>query len=281
MMGGNIGMNNYGVGTSVPREDDKDWTKVQAPRGGEFLNLPHIDMLGYYQFVTFRTYDSVDDFLKKLSSENIQTNKKQYKIDTYLDSSNKGCYLNGNVLEYLREFFLDKDKILYELIAFCIMPNHIHILFKQNMELKKIMKSLKGASSNTINKLLEKKGKFWESGYYDKVIRDEKQFIATYEYIKNNPLKAGLSEDRFYGIYEQSWTKVQAPNRDESKGVGTLVPREADENWTEVQAPNRDELNGAGTLVPREGDKSWIEVQAPHKSYADLQTPAFVLDMQK
>ena len=28
-------------------------------------NLPHIDLLGYYQFVTFRTFDSVDDFLKR------------------------------------------------------------------------------------------------------------------------------------------------------------------------------------------------------------------------
>ena len=168
----------------------------------QFSNLPHVDMIGHYQFVTFRTHDSISEFLKKLSNENIDTSLKQYKIDTYLDSSQNGCYLNGEVLKYLKNFFMQQDGVLYELIAFCIMPNHIHILFKQKKELGIIMKSLKGGSSNGINKLLCKKGRFWESSYYDKVLRDEKHFILTYEYIKNNPLKVGLDKDRFYGVYE-------------------------------------------------------------------------------
>ena len=208
-------MNNNGAGTLVPQEDwtkvqapmgdskVNSWTKVQAPKRGKFLNLPHIDMIGYYQFVTFRTFDSIDEFLKRLSAENIQTKTKQYKIDNYLDNSSHGCYLNDKVFEYLKNFFIEKDKILYELIAFCIMPNHIHILFKQNIELDKIMKIIKGSSSNRINKILCKKGKFWDSNYYDKAIRDNNHFVTTYEYIKNNPLKVGLSKDRFYGIYEQ------------------------------------------------------------------------------
>jgi REP element-mobilizing transposase RayT len=66
------------------------------------------------------------------------------------------------------------------------------------------MKSIKGSSSIVINKLLNKKGKFWDSGYYDKLIRDQKHFDVVYEYIKNNAIKANLSDykDRFYGIYE-------------------------------------------------------------------------------
>lgn len=197
-------MKTKGGGTLVPQEDEtnNNWTEVQSPSKCKFLNLPHIDMIGYYQFVTFRTYDSIDDFLKRLSNEDISTNKKQYKIDNYLDNSFNGCYLNDNIVGYLKDFFINKHKDIYKLIAFCIMPNHIHLLFKQNIELDKIMKTLKGSSSNAINKLLGKKGKFWESGYYDKAIRDEKHFMITYEYIKNNPIKAGLDKDRFYGIYE-------------------------------------------------------------------------------
>ena len=196
-------MKNLGAGTLVPQKDEYNcWTEVQATDERRFLSLPHIDMIGYYQFITFRTFDSIDDFLKRLAQEDIQSNKKQYKIDSYLDNSSNGCYLNGDVLNYLKSFFIEKDKNLYELIAFCIMPNHIHIFFKQNIALDKIMKSLKGSSSNAINKLLEKKGKFWENGYYDKAIRDKKHFITTYEYIKNNPLKVGLSSARFYGVYE-------------------------------------------------------------------------------
>lgn len=44
-------------------------------------------------------------FLKKLNDEKIDNKTKQYKIDQYLDNSQKGCYLNGEVLEYLKEFF--------------------------------------------------------------------------------------------------------------------------------------------------------------------------------
>jgi REP element-mobilizing transposase RayT len=168
----------------------------------KFSNLPHIDTIGHYQFITFRTHDSIDDFLKKLSDENIKTELKQYKMDKYTDSSLSGCYLNGELLEYLKNFFLKQNSLLYELVAFCIMPNHVHMLLKQKIELAKMMKQIKGSSANSLNKLLHKKGKFWESGYYDKGIRDERHLMLTYEYIKNNPLKVGLEKERFFGIYE-------------------------------------------------------------------------------
>lgn len=208
-------MNSFGVGTLVPlkEENNNNWTKVQTPMNEEnwsevqtpkekFNNLPHVDMIGYYQFVTFRTFDSIDEFLKKLNDEKIDTKTKQYKIDRYLDNSQKGCYLNGEVLEYLKEFFLSYDGKLYDIVSFCIMSNHVHLLFKQKEELPKIMKILKGSSSNFINKLLNRNSSFWESGYFDKVIRNEKHLMTTYDYIKNNPLKVGLGFDRFYGIYE-------------------------------------------------------------------------------
>jgi len=166
--------------------------------------LPHIDMIGYYQFVTFRTNDSMDDFIVKIRKQNIPDKQKEYQIDKYLDSSNKGCYLKGEVLEFLKEYFISKDKVLYDLVAFSIMPNHVHIVFKQNDNLSKIMKQIKGATANKINKMLNKSGRFWESNYFDKVIRDEKHFGVVYEYVKNNAIKAGLNDVdiRFYSVYE-------------------------------------------------------------------------------
>jgi len=166
-------------------------------------NLPHIDMIGYYQFVTFRTHDSIDDFLKRISQENISTSIKQYKADEYLDKSQKGAYLNGEVLQWLKEFLISKDKILYDLVAFSIMPNHLHLLFKQKEELAKTIKIIKGSSAIEINKMLHHKGTLWEKGYFDKGIRDQKHFDTVYHYIANNALKANLvdAKERFYGIY--------------------------------------------------------------------------------
>jgi len=168
-------------------------------------HLRHIDMKGYYQFITFRTYDSTDNYLKRVLGQNIPENKKQYEADIYLDSSKVGAYLNDEVLILLSDFLKSKDKILYELTAFVIMPNHIHLLIKPLQKLSLVMQSIKGASSREINKTLKRKGSFWAKDYYDKVIKDERQFELVYNYIKNNSLKLGEAEaslPRFYGIYE-------------------------------------------------------------------------------
>ena len=112
-------------------------------------------------------------------------------------------YLNGEVLLFLKDFLKSLDKIFYELVAFVIMPNHIHLLFKQIEDLKVIIKKIKGESAFRINKMLNRSGRFWEKNYFDKVVRDEKHFGIVYDYIKHNGLKAGLEDwkERFYGIY--------------------------------------------------------------------------------
>ncbi len=171
----------------------------------QYKHLPHIDMLGYYQFITFRTHASTDEYLKRLSLQNISNSKKQFEIDDYLDNSQKGSYLNNEVLVWMSDFLKSKDKVLYELIAFVIMPNHIHLLIKPFKKLATVLHSIKGSSAKIINEMINKDGKFWAKDYYDKAIRDEKHFNTVYNYIKNNPLKlaeAEVSFVRFYGVYE-------------------------------------------------------------------------------
>ena len=96
----------------------------------KYSKLPHISLLEYYQFVTFRTHDSIDDFIRRTRDEDIPNNQIEYKIDNYLDNSFKGSYLNNEILEYLKDFFINKNNHLYDLVAFCVMPNHIHISHK-------------------------------------------------------------------------------------------------------------------------------------------------------
>ena len=201
-------MSNYGNGTSVPSKGE---AKASLP-SKKHSHLPHIDIEGYYQFVTFRTFDSVDDYLRKIAGTDLSNRQKQYSIDRHLDSSQNGSYLNGFVLDYLSHFLKEQDKKLYQLIAFCIMPNHVHLLFKPFDKLSKVMQQIKGITAKNINTMLNKKGKFWASDYYDKAIRDENHFYTTYEYIKNNPFKLGEAEaslpyaettiSRFYGVYD-------------------------------------------------------------------------------
>lgn len=201
-------MSKYGSGTLVSPNKNKqkiDGTKAPFPKQSKYKKLPHIDMDGYYQFITFRTYDSIDDYMKTISNQDVGNSKKQYLIDNYLDTSKNGNYLKDDISEYMYNFLISKDNILYELVSFAIMSNHIHLLIKPLDKLENIMKILKGSSANQINKLLNKKGKFWANNYYDKAIRDEKHFFVVYEYIKNNCLKIDRTKvqfpKRFYSIY--------------------------------------------------------------------------------
>jgi len=228
---------NNGSGTSVPQKENTNsinaglkshlrkeagvkphfqeisGTEVPSPK---YSHLPHIDLEEYYQFVTFRTHDSVDEYIRKWDFSPALSNKeKQLKIDNYLDTSTNGAYLEDEVLEWFFEFLLQQNKKLYELVAFAIMNNHVHILFKPLQSLSKVMQMIKGLSAKKINEFLGKSGKFWADDYYDKAIRNEKHFWVVYEYIKNNPLKIGGTKvplpnnsgvktplPRFYGVYE-------------------------------------------------------------------------------
>jgi len=161
-------------------------------------------MKDHYQFVTFRTKQSIDGYMKKLYSSSDSEKIKQYKIDTYLDKSEHGAFLNKQIVLDIQKYFKNYDKKMYELIALSIMPNHIHLLFKQKDDLKNIMRILKGGSAHIVNKSLGRKGQVWTSDYYDRLIRNETHFSLVYEYIKYNAIKAGLDDakDRFYGCYE-------------------------------------------------------------------------------
>jgi hypothetical protein len=67
-------------GTKVPPPKEKYDTKVPLPM--KYSHLPHIDLVGYYQFVTFRTFDSIDEFIRKWDfSPAISNKEKQLKID--------------------------------------------------------------------------------------------------------------------------------------------------------------------------------------------------------
>jgi REP-associated tyrosine transposase len=57
------------------------------------------------------------------------------------------------------------------------------------------MKSLKGYSAWEANRVLDRKGTFWEKESYDHVVRDDREFDRVVKNVLNNPVKAGLVKD--------------------------------------------------------------------------------------
>jgi putative transposase len=84
----------------------------------------------------------------------------------------------------------------YRLIAWCIMPNHVHVLIETwpGYPLDKVLHSWKSFTALQANRLLDRTGEFWAREYYDRFIRDERHFAQTVAYIEQNPMKAGLVE---------------------------------------------------------------------------------------
>ena len=169
--------------------------------------LPHIQVQNMPNFITFRTHKSIDSYVKKLTQQNQETKVKQYQIDKYLDNSDKGAYFYRLQLEIFKKILHKKDKLDYNLMAYAIMPNHIHLLIEPKKDLAIIMKMLKGSSVKLLNESLNMSGSFWAREYYDKVLRDEKQVDKTIRYVLNNPVKANLSDAQERVFYNTDFSR--------------------------------------------------------------------------
>ena len=80
----------------------------------------------------------------------------------------------------------------YELHAFVVMPNHVHLLVTPHVIAKQWLGPLKGFTAHEANRALGRHSLFWQPESYDHLVRDEKEFRQTQRYIENNPVKAGL-----------------------------------------------------------------------------------------
>jgi REP element-mobilizing transposase RayT len=81
----------------------------------------------------------------------------------------------------------------YDLHAWVIMPNHVHLLIDPNVEPSRLIKSLKGFTAREANRSLGLTGaSFWQRETYDHWVRDRAEFDRICRYIENNPVKASL-----------------------------------------------------------------------------------------
>lgn len=130
-------------------------------------NLPHWEYLGSVYFITFRTAT--------------------------------GFTLSGpakDIVFSACKYHADKK---YRLCACVIMDTHVHCILQPLEEsegsfysLAQIMHSIKSYSANRIQRLVGRKGNVWQDENYDRIIRDEEEYLEKMNYVANNPLKAGL-----------------------------------------------------------------------------------------
>ena len=81
----------------------------------------------------------------------------------------------------------------YELGAYVVMANHVHLLVRPRIAPARLLKSLKGATAPEANRLLGRTGEpFWQKESYDHCVQNDREFEKIRMYIETNPVKAGL-----------------------------------------------------------------------------------------
>ena len=182
-------------------------------------NLPHITLNQKAYFITFwlhrsiptdimkklkRNYDSECRLLLKIKEVSFRKKKiydlqKKYFgiFDGYLDKSeSNGKYLNDmRIANMITESIKYRDKKEYELLAYSILPNHVHLVIYVKRFVKplhKILQSLKRHTARQGNIILNRTGNpFWHSESYDHYVRDYWELSRILDYTINDPVKAG------------------------------------------------------------------------------------------
>jgi len=187
--------------------------------------LPHYQPVGATFFVTFRLVDSlpVEVIARLKEDQNKQERillqvqgrkdrddrlgqqRRRYfsKFDQALDRYSSGPrWLKVTaVAKIVKDAIHYRDGKEYDLLAYCIMPNHVHMVFRLETvgrrdslpyRVSDILENLKWYTAKEANKVFGRKGGFWQHESYDHVVRSPRELKRIIAYVLNNPVKAGL-----------------------------------------------------------------------------------------
>ncbi|MBI3987652.1 MAG: transposase [Lentisphaerae bacterium] len=180
--------------------------------------LPHYDSDVTTQHVTFHLADSLPrEVVLRLEEElkavppGRQDVERRKRVEAWIDGGHGSCLLREpSIARMVESSLLFFDAQRYHLLAWVVMPNHVHVLFHpmNDWRVASIVASWKKFTARKICDC-RKTGKanleigapgsgvpgpVWHREYWDRYMRDERHFRQAMEYIHENPVKAGLIE---------------------------------------------------------------------------------------
>ena len=213
---GSVGKENADEDVGAPRESI-------APRGWYSRGyLPHRDERQLIQSVTFRLADSLpraklealEAELSSLPPEHVDTARRQ-RIETWLDAGWGCCALrHPEVAQHVEAVLLHFHDQRYHLHAWCIMPNHVHLLVEPFGNLADMVQGWKSVTARwalkqnqRLNLRIPDAHHLWMREYWDRYIRDQRHYANTLDYIHHNPVKAGLCQRREDWQWSSAWER--------------------------------------------------------------------------
>ena len=188
--------------------------------------LPHLKDEGATYFVTFRLGDSLPaEILQNYIAEREEIIKRarfmkreltnpemtrlvqlhSERIEAYLDAGYGNCWLKiPRIARMVSESLNHFDRQRYTLIAWVVMPNHVHAVLRphEGWTLSDILHSWKSYTAHEASNIA-KAGclniplgeTFWQRESYDHLIRDDTDFDHSVEYVIQNPVAAHLCKN--------------------------------------------------------------------------------------
>ena len=177
-------------------------------------HLPHFDVPGIVQVLNYRLDDAMPASRRHEWAALLDITdelKRRTKLEDYLDRGLGNCELSDpKAASIVEENWLHLDGQDYRLLAWVVMPNHVHLLVEiWQTPMAELLQNWKGYTARRINRVLGRRGKLWQEDYWDRYIRDETHYRKVVHYIESNPVKAGLVKS------PEQWPFSSARFRDE------------------------------------------------------------------
>jgi putative DNA methylase len=159
--------------------------------------LPHFDAPNVTQFVTVMLDDAFPVWRRRewepLLKEPEQSIRRR-KLEAWLDRGHGECWLRrAEVASRVEEILRAEDGRSYRLEAWVLMPNHVHLVVDVwQTPLAKLLSQWKGRSAHEVNRLLGRRGAFWQRDSFDTCIRDADHLARAIRYTEHNPTKGLL-----------------------------------------------------------------------------------------
>ncbi|MHB8089239.1 MAG: REP-associated tyrosine transposase [Anaerolineaceae bacterium] len=96
-------------------------------------------------------------------------------------------------IRFLETIYKMKEKYNFELVAYCLMDNHVHLLIKDNgNDISRVVKSINISYAYYFNHTYKRVGHLFQDRFKSEVINNDNYMLSVSAYIHNNPVKAGI-----------------------------------------------------------------------------------------
>jgi REP element-mobilizing transposase RayT len=200
---------NFRLGDALPQEVLQKWKQeLGLPRLGAPAPRRHKTAADTLQETGWRDASAPRNEVERKRAVELRR-----RIEEYLDAGHgEGWLRRPEVAALVEGALLHFDTQRYLLLAWCVMPNHVHALIetREGWLLDGVLHSWKSFTSHEASKILRgvaggtpalpgrerqrPAGEFWQREYLDRYVRNTEHYANVLAYIEENPVKAGLAK---------------------------------------------------------------------------------------